>query len=50
LRRRALTAAALAGHLRAVCGDEWLAERAAETGRALRADRLRRADPVDAIL
>lgn len=50
LRRRALTAAALAGHLRAVCDDEWLAERAAEAGRALRADRLRRADPVDAIL
>ena len=50
LHRRGLTAAGLAERLRAVCDNEWLAERAAEMGRALREDARRRADPVASIL
>jgi len=48
--RRRLTADGLAGSLRAVCENEWLAENAAELGRRLREDLALRADPVDVLL
>ena len=49
LRRRRLTADALAQSLRAVCDNEWLAENAARLGEGLRADLVDRGDPVEAI-
>ena len=50
LMRRKLTADGLAHHLRAVCENEWLAERADELGDALRADLSRRGDPTESMI
>jgi UDP:flavonoid glycosyltransferase YjiC (YdhE family) len=49
LRRRHLSAQGLADSLRAVCGNEWLAENAAELGVLLRADLSSRMDPIAAL-
>ena len=50
LMRRKLTADRLAHNLRAVCENEWLAERADELGDALRADLSRRGDPTESMI
>jgi len=49
LLRRKLSVEGLAGSLRAVCGNEWLADHAAELGVRLRADLSNRVDPVEAM-
>lgn len=50
LMRRKLTADGLAHRLRAICGNEWLAENAAELGERLRHDLAGRRDPVEAMI
>jgi vancomycin aglycone glucosyltransferase len=49
LKRRRLTAPALAQSLRGICGNEWLAENAAALGKQLRSDIRDRGDPLDEI-
>lgn len=50
LMRRKLTADGLAHNLRAVCENEWLADKAAELGDGLRADLSRRGDPTESMI
>jgi vancomycin aglycone glucosyltransferase len=50
LRRRKLTADGLTQSLRAVCGNEWLAENAADLGEQLRTDLRSRGDTLDRMI